>query len=524
MAEAIENAKQGRGTVLRCPAHEDSNPSLSVSPGIEQPVIFKCHAGCDPKDIVEQAGLDWADVCAEREEDLEVWTPKGPASRVYPYHDEHGTLAYEVVRIPDPETGGKSFMQRVPNPAARSGYDWKLEGVERLCYRLPQVIEAIGQGGTIHIAEGEKDVHSLLSVIPAGDEATCNSGGAGKWLGSYSHHFAGAVVTIYVDADDPGRAHAREVRDMLTEHGARVRMVEPPAGRLPSGKAIKDVTDHLLAGRGLDDMLETTPESMIEKARTGVDITDLIKRIRQPTEWAIENTLALGERLLLVGGEGVGKSTLCRQIAVCVGAGLHPFDLDEIEPKRVLFIDGENHPNQTQDSWANFVGLAVAHKRPIQPGMLTVLEEWDSERDLSSSSGRDWLKERVWAYRPQLVVLGPLTNLVDRDLKEYEVVNRLRLTINGIRDVCNSAIIMEHHPPLKSGNDAKREFRPYGSGLFLKWPDFGYALQPTDDDGKYEWRKFRGARVRGRSWPSTLCEGSTHHNSIEFPWMAGAPL
>jgi hypothetical protein len=523
MQEAIEAAKQGQRTVLRCPAHDDQNPSLSVSPGIEQDVVFHCHANCDPRAIVEAAGLEWGDVCAEREQTQEVWTPFGPASHVYPYYDEHGSLAYEVLRIPV-DGGGKKFMQRVPDPTERSGFRWNIEGVERLPYRLPQVIEAVARGGTIHIAEGEKDVHSLLRVIPEGDAATCNSGGAGKWLGSYSHHFAGASVVIYVDADDPGRAHAREVREMLMEHGARVRMVEPPAGRLPSGKPIKDITDHLLAGRGLDDLLETTPESMVDKARTGVDILDLIHRIRQPVEWAIEGTMAKGERLLLVGGEGYGKSTLLRQMGVCVAAGLHPFDLSEIEPKRVLFIDAENHPQQTIDSWTNFVGLCVRHERPLQPGMLTVLEEWDSERDLSGNSGKDWLNERVWAYRPDLVILGPLTNLVERDLKEYEVVNRLRKTINAIRDVCNSAIIMEHHAPLRTGNDSTREWRPYGSGLFLKWPDFGYAMQPTEDKGTYEWRKFRGARVRGRNWPETLREGTTGANSIEFPWMSGGPV
>lgn len=525
MAEAIEAAKQGRRTVLRCPAHDDTNPSLSVAPGTEQDVVFHCHANCRAEDIVEAAGLEWADVCAEQQEQTtEVWTPFGTthSGNVYPYHDEHGTLAYEVVRVP--LDGGKKFIQRVPDPTERSGYRWKLDGVERLCYRLPQVIEAIANGNTIHIAEGEKDVHSLLRVIPEGDEATCNSGGAGKWLGSYSHHFAGAQVVIYVDADDPGRAHAREVREMLTEHHARVRMVEPPAGLMPSGKPIKDITDHLTAGRGLDDLLETTPESMVEKARTGVDILDLIHRPRHQVEWAIEGTLAKGERLLLVGGEGSGKSTLCRQISVCTAAGLHPFTLNDIEAKRVLFIDGENHPQQTADSWVNFVGLAVAHKKPIQPGMLTVLEEWDSERDLSTKTGRDWLNERVWAYKPDLVVLGPLTNLVQRDLKEYEIVHRLRQTINGIRAVCNSAIIMEHHVPLRSGNDAKREFRPYGSGLFLRWPDFGYAMQPTDENGVYEWRKNRGDRVRGRAWPTILREGRTGHNSIEMPWMEGEPV
>lgn len=190
----------------------------------------------------------------------------------------------------------------------------------------------------------------------------------------------------------------------------------------------------------------------------------------------------------------------------------------------MLFIDGENHPSQILDSWTNLVGLAVRHERPVQSGMLTVLEEWDADHDLSSTSGKQWLRERVWAYRPTLLILGPLTNLVEDDMKYYEPVNRLRKVINGTRDICNSAIIMEHHAPLRGGNDAKREYRPYGSGLFLKWPDFAYAMQPTDNPDLFEWRKNRGDRVRGRNWPDAIREGEQHHNSIEFPWMEASPL
>lgn len=520
VAEAVEAAKQGRRTVLLCPAHDDQNPSLSISPGTEQEVLLHCHAACTTQQIIDAAGLEWEDVCSpleERPEEVDLWTPVGRATHRYPYFLADGTLSYEVLRVPT-ENGGKRFMQRRPDPEAKGGYTWRLDNVERLPYRLPQVLEAIKAGATIHVAEGEKCVHALLRVIPKGDEATCNSGGAGKFLGTSAHYFAGANVVIYADSDDPGRQHARDVREMLTEQGCRVRTVEAPPGVMRNGKAIGDVADHLEAGGTLDQMLETTPESDMEKARTGIDILDLIGRDRKPTDWAIEGTLAKGERLVLIGFEGSGKSTLCRQMAVCVAAGLHPFTKNAIEPKRVLFIDAENHPTQVIDSWSHLVGLAARHSHPIEAGMLTVLEEFEGERDLTSHNGAAWLRERVFAYRPDLVVMGPLTNLADRDLKDYEVVNRMRKTVNGIREICNSAIVMEHHAPLRGGGDKVRELRPYGSGLFLKWPDYAYGLQPTETDGTYEWRRNRGDRVRGRHWPDGLREGNSHFNSIEWPW------
>lgn len=48
--------------LVTCPAHDDREPSLSVRPGQEQPVMFKCFGGCTHDDVLAAAGLDWSDV------------------------------------------------------------------------------------------------------------------------------------------------------------------------------------------------------------------------------------------------------------------------------------------------------------------------------------------------------------------------------------------------------------------------------------------------------------------------------
>lgn len=519
LEEAIDVARRGGRTVTLCPAHEDSSPSLSVGAGKTQPVVMRCHAGCTQDEIMAAADMVWDDVCQpleERPKSADVWTPRGPASEVYRYVNAEGTLLFEVLRVPQ-EGGKKTFLQRQPDATAPHGHKWNLDGVQRVLWHLPQVIEAVRAGRIVHVAEGEKCAAALQRVIPAGEVATTNPGGAGKWQSDFSSHLAGATVVVYADSDDTGRNHAREVRESLLAVGASVTIKEAPSGVMKSGKPIHDVADHIEAGRTLAGLLETTPESLIEKARTGVDILDIIIRPRGKVEWAIDNTMALGERLLLLGFEGTGKSTLCRQIAVMAAAGLHPFTGAEIEPKRVLFIDAENHPEQVLDSWAQLVGLCARHDHPIEKGMLTVLEEWESDRQLDSQSGMDWLHERVYAYQPQLIVMGPLTNLAGRDLRDDEPVRRLRNAVNAARTVCNSAFVMEHHAPLKGTMDKERALRPYGSSLFLKWPDYGYGIKPTEDPKKFEWHKNRGPRVRSRIWPEALREGIP--NSLEFPWM-----
>ena len=522
LEEAVQEALDGRRNVVRCPAHEDGSPSLSVSPGTRQPVVLHCHAGCEQDAIIDLGGLDWATICNPLDEVDRVtssnrWTPAGEASNVYPYRDADGRLMFEVLRVPQ-DGGKKRFMQRQPDSTSPHGHRWNLDGVTKVLWRLPEVIAAVRNGRTIHVAEGEKCVEALLQVIPDGEEATCNPGGAGKWLPEYSGYLAGANVVIYSDGDEVGQVHSRAVREALLEVGATVTILETPAGTMPSGKSINDVADHLEAGYELTDLLETTPESAVQKARTGIDILDLVLRPRGQVEFVIDNTLAKGERLILLGFEGTGKSTLCRQIGAMVAAGLHPFTGAPMkEPKRVLYIDAENHPDQVLDSWSGMVGLAARHGHQIERGMLTVLEEFESQRDLASPGGAAWLMERVHAYRPDLVVMGPLTNLAEKDLRDDEPVRRMRNAVNEARSICNSAFVMEHHAPLKGGMDKERPLRPYGSSLFLKWPDYGYGIKPTDDPKVFEWHKNRGPRVRSRHWPQALREGAP--NSMEWPWM-----
>jgi hypothetical protein len=54
--------RSGMGWTARCPAHEDSSPSLSVSEGADGRVLFYCHAGCDVEAIVAALDLGVSDL------------------------------------------------------------------------------------------------------------------------------------------------------------------------------------------------------------------------------------------------------------------------------------------------------------------------------------------------------------------------------------------------------------------------------------------------------------------------------
>lgn len=49
---ALKGRRSGRGYIVRCVAHEDRSPSLSLADGTDGRLLVKCHAGCDPLDVL----------------------------------------------------------------------------------------------------------------------------------------------------------------------------------------------------------------------------------------------------------------------------------------------------------------------------------------------------------------------------------------------------------------------------------------------------------------------------------------
>lgn len=242
VTEALElHGSKGRGTSWQCVAHEDRSPSLSVTNG-NKGVVISCHAGCATEDVVGTLGLTMADLFDEPLERRE--RPQIVAQ--YSYCDEQGEELYVVRRIePGYDGERKTFRQYKPDGTAG------VKGIRRVLYRLPAVIAEAEAGGTVLVVEGEKDADNLAAI---GAVATCNVGGAGKWSDDYTQHLRGASeVVVIADRDEPGRKHAATVADSLTRTGIPVRVLEPARG--------KDVSDHLAAGLGYDELVpsETHP-------------------------------------------------------------------------------------------------------------------------------------------------------------------------------------------------------------------------------------------------------------------------
>lgn len=54
------------GWMARCPAHNDSTPSLSVDTGEDGRVLLNCFAGCSKDKILRSLGLEWSDLFPDK--------------------------------------------------------------------------------------------------------------------------------------------------------------------------------------------------------------------------------------------------------------------------------------------------------------------------------------------------------------------------------------------------------------------------------------------------------------------------
>lgn len=248
---ALENRgcqprEQGGGWTALCPAHEDRNPSLSISIGEDGRALVRCHAGCDAAKICTSLGISLVDLMPPPSPSHPKRKQNATILSTYDYRSETGELIFQVARM-EP----KGFRQRRPKPGG--GWDWSVKGVRVVPYRLPDLLASLDQ--TIYVVEGEKDADNLAKL---GLQATCNAGGAGKWLSEHAAFLRDRDVVILPDNDEPGRKHAQGVASSLYGVAKRIRIVE-----LSGVPAKGDVSNWLASGGTREDLLD-----LVERGET----------------------------------------------------------------------------------------------------------------------------------------------------------------------------------------------------------------------------------------------------------------
>lgn len=242
----------GGGYIALCPAHDDKQPSLSVTIGRTGNVLLNCHSGCSFDQIAAAIGIDKRELTASTRT-----AGEGQLEHVatYTYRNPDGTPFARKERYVD-DVGGKTFRWYRPDPANPSG-KWIPGGNNAPLYRLPELLAAPSHEIVV-IVEGEKDADRLAQL---GFVTTTTPGGAAaKWREPDSEPFASRRVCIIADDDDPGRQKAADTAEALRPIASAVGIVQ-----MPNPNSIKgfDASDFLDAG-GKPDALRAIIERFDE--------------------------------------------------------------------------------------------------------------------------------------------------------------------------------------------------------------------------------------------------------------------
>jgi replicative DNA helicase len=225
-------------------------------------------------------------------------------------------------------------------------------------------------------------------------------------------------------------------------------------------------------------------------------------------DWVIPGLLEKRDRLLVTGGEGSGKSTLVRQLAILSAAGLHAFNFTPIPPVNVLVIDAENSESQWRRASRGVAKQAKLYGSH-DPGDLRI--SCTPRMDLTRDSDLGQVHRLLDDAMADIVVIGPLYRLVPRAITNDDEASPLLAALDTIRDR-GCALVIEAHAGHALNQGGERDLRPRGSAALMGWPEFGLGIRlPKPGTEVFEVTRWRGDRDR-REFPTGLTKGG------DWPW------
>ena len=411
----------------------------------------------------------------------------------YPYLDRSGNLLFEVVRYLKPD-GKKAF--KPCRPDGKGGLVWNLDGIERVPYRLPQLLNA----ETVYLPEGEKDVHTLEEW---GLAASCNPGGSGnsRLYANWADYFRDKHIVITPDNDEAGRKHAAAKAAALVAAAASLRIVE-----LPNLPAKGDVTDWRNMGGTFDQFRELVAaakpidaaalselrerwrraeEESHRAARAGSLVTRRVSDIEaKPVSWLWPRRIARGKVSIIAGNPGLGKSQVTASIAAIVTTGGHwPMDGSQCTPGDVVFLSAEDDPADTVRPRLEAAGANLKRVHVVDAVILGYTGEGQQQnRIFSLQQDMDALSVKLAELGDvAAVIIDPITAyLGDVDSHRNAEVRALLAPLSGLAAKHSIAIIGVSH--LNKSAGAEPLMRVNGSLAFVAAARAAYLVAPDPQD------------------------------------------
>jgi hypothetical protein len=216
----------------------------------------------------------------------------------------------------------------------------------------------------------------------------------------------------------------------------------PPLFSDPDDPQMKGSTRQANAQRFVENIRASVGEPVVKVSSLNlISIKELIAQPCEETSWLIKGLLPTAGTSMLAAKPKVGKTTLSRQLAVCVAKGL-PFLGRETVPGRVAYIALEEKNDEVKK---HFLALGVDDQCEI-----------DVTTDVTGDAFAA-LEAYVRVVKPRLVIIDPIFRFIKiQDGNNYNAVTAALEPFSKLARSSGTHILMIHHRGKgdKSGGDS----------------------------------------------------------------------
>ncbi len=473
VAGVLERAKRKTdGFMACCPAHDDREPSLSITDG-EKGVVVKCHAGCDQNSVLDAlAGLG-VDIRkpktngyhAESAAPISVATfahaklLNAAKCREWGVHDvDGGRIGFEYRDRAGAVTGMK-FRRSV---GGDRGFHWRKDSTQSL-YGLWRLEDMRQLDGRVVICEGESDALTLWQ----NDFCALGMPGASSWRDAWLAELpAHGPIYFVIEPDKGGQSVlAALAKSVVADRARLIRMEaphkDPSALYVSAPEAFKDRFEALIAA--------ATPLKEPRKSRFRHAAEIVANPI--PAHWLLRPYLEQMVLALLYGELGSLKSFVTLDMLLAIAAGI-PWGGSRFAGKKqpVAYISAEGKGLRKRlRAWE------IHHNIPLTSIPFYALEH---AVDLSTGEKVNEIAEDIAALgiKPAIVGVdtlsknkGPLDENETADMSTFLTQLDLHL-----RQPFGCSVLLVHHV----GHGSKERAR--GSYVLMGDTDANYRIERPD--------------------------------------------
>lgn len=495
----------------KCPAHDDSSPSLSVGTG-DTGIVIKCFAGCPTDTILNAIGLEYSDLFYETSKAGDIQYVAPPPAAVKQLAGSYVDRAARDALLNDHKLVtqiqhercisratlelvgcGKTPDDRIIIPTFdRDGTPAPRNWVALADQRQPGKPKIMGPRGAkpdlwprpetprypdatdVIIVEGEPDAlvglthHLQVIGLP----------GVNTWQHTDAHRFARFNhVTVLLDDDETGREASSIIARDLRKAGIRV----TERHHTPGAPTRRDLTDlareHNNLAEAITQLRIVEPDTLYNRALTSVDINKMLDTEPAERQWIWDAYLCRGTLNMLHGAAGLGKSMLGLALAAACTMNAPDTILGHvITPSRVAIIDAENSEDEIHRR-IRTAGIQNRNALTYYRTDLTILGK-DETRDLFEEIAR----------HSDIVILDSQRGLWDGDEKEQAEAGRMLRDLARIAEATGLCIVIIHHDTKAGQYSGSSDIDAALSGSRLhiqRAHDPKKKPQATDDDDSW---------------------------------------